>query len=158
MTILFSVGLAVVSAVTASPSSTPPASPDAIAYVMFDSPGSISGRVTDQKGTPVKDTIVRVFVVNMEKQFPGGGGKGESRSVSDARPIELQAKDRNEARFGKPIKASKTDADGKFTIDGLPPRTYRLVVGVPQQTSIYKAESVNVESGKATNIDVKVGK
>ena len=71
---------------------------------------------------------------------PPGQGPGQGGGQGRGRP--------------QPLKTAVSDADGKFTMDDVPPGEYRLVAGLRGQPS--GMQSVTVKAGEATTVEIKL--
>src|SRR5881409_2129216 len=80
--------------------------------------GSISGTVTDSDGKPVANLTLRLEKPGrISIKPPGGSVKHKTVQPLQTRPA------------APPIATATTDADGKFSMSGIPPGSYRLVGG-----------------------------
>lgn len=110
----------------------------AIRNVKLDPSGTVSGRVTDQYGQPVAGAWV-----NLDGFYPGRAGPGEGQNTA------------------------RTDADGRYTIFGVPPGDYKPFVYADyagdlapewagDSTTSAAAATIKVKSLKTTPFDAQL--
>ena len=121
---------------------------------LADAPGSLTGNVLLSGGTPAAACPVKFFAPP-DYSGDGGAGKGKGKGKSGGFsfdfglpfPILLQGKATVAAQ-------ASTDEKGNFEIKSLKPGHYRYLAG--NRTTGMAGGTVQIESGKAAKIDVKL--
>jgi hypothetical protein len=105
--------------------------------------GSISGIVTDSDGKPVPNLALRLEKPSrISIKPPGGNVKHKLIEPLQTKPT------------APPIATATTDAEGKFSMTGIPAGSYRLVGGSNSIGWVF--QGITVDAGKETKLDVKL--
>jgi hypothetical protein len=114
--------------------------------------GTVSG-VVMKDGKPVANARVGLIPVasKAERKAARKGGGGENAGPS-TQPADGSDKG---PRRREPAAKTQTDADGKFSLDGLKPGDYMVVAGVKGEARGRKRISVAANQDTAVQIDVE---
>jgi hypothetical protein len=127
--------------------------------------GSIKGAVLGEDGKAAANVNVRLLPPRQQgnrppatqpvspQVAPGDAPKGGPDGGTPPAPPPGQGPGQGRGR-PQPIKTAVTDADGKFTMDEVPPGEYRLVAGERGQAVGMK--SVTVKAGEAVSVEIKL--
>lgn len=118
--------------------------------------GTITGKVTNEDGTPAAKVEVRVMKP-MARRGGGAGGeapKAEPKFVQPAEPPAGGAGGGGGKR-PPPVATATTDDKGEFTVS-VPAGEYTVQVG--KRGEAMGRSNVTVEEGKTANVDIKLKK
>jgi hypothetical protein len=113
-----------------------------------DAKGKVIGTVKGDDGKPAAGVNVSLLPPGSSDHHKGGGDADKPKAQA--------AGDKPKGNHPEPIAKTKTDGDGKYTLNDVPPGTYELHAGLKGAGMAH--EEVKVDAGQTVTCDLTLKK